>query len=193
MEHFTQSINGLELEFERRRITKEDTRELIYKEIDYHPDMLRRNKQNTPSLDFAALEKDYEEVGQDVEEDMKKKSTSSLIKIGICFQIVLSQIEPLTEQQLMAICEVKQATQEAEEAEEALSQGLDELNQSLMLYLNRKHNQLDRIENISNTKIEEASTSASTSTSQNKRIEIEENPIVWIHPCKNSLDKKSGR
>ncbi|GKB03945.1 MP domain-containing protein [Tanacetum coccineum] len=35
--------------------------------------------------------------------------------------------------------------------------------------------QLDRIENISNTKIEEASTSASTS--QSKRIEIEENPI----------------
>ncbi|GJS32354.1 mitogen-activated protein kinase 9, partial [Tanacetum coccineum] len=94
MEHFTQSINWLEVEFERRRITKEDTCELIYKEIDYHPDMLR----------------------------------SSIIKIGICFQIVLSQIKPLTEQQLMAICKVKQATQEAEEA---LSQGLDELNQSL--------------------------------------------------------------
>ncbi|GKB53742.1 transposon ty3-G gag-pol polyprotein, partial [Tanacetum coccineum] len=43
-------------------------------------------------------------------------------------EIVLGQIEPLTEKQHMAICEVKQATQEAEEA---LSQGLDELNQSL--------------------------------------------------------------
>nr|GEY57318.1 bZIP transcription factor TGA10 isoform X1 [Tanacetum cinerariifolium] len=43
-------------------------------------------------------------------------------------KIVLGQIEPLTEQQLMAICEVQQATQEAEET---LSQGLDALNQSL--------------------------------------------------------------
>ncbi|KAI3750200.1 hypothetical protein L2E82_20829 [Cichorium intybus] len=43
-------------------------------------------------------------------------------------KIILGQIEPLTEQQLMAICEVQQATQEAEEA---LSQGLDALNQSL--------------------------------------------------------------
>ncbi|GKB06233.1 hypothetical protein Tco_0834466, partial [Tanacetum coccineum] len=47
--------------------------------------------------------------------------------------------------------------------------------------------QLDRIENISNTKIEEASTSASTSTStsQPKRIEIEENPIFIPY----SIDK----
>ncbi|KAI3760573.1 hypothetical protein L1987_50970 [Smallanthus sonchifolius] len=43
-------------------------------------------------------------------------------------KIILGQIEPLTEQQLMAICEVQQATQEAEEA---LSHGLDSLNQSL--------------------------------------------------------------
>ncbi|KAM0027667.1 putative transcription factor bZIP family [Helianthus debilis subsp. tardiflorus] len=43
-------------------------------------------------------------------------------------KIILGQIEPLTEQQLMAICEVQQATQEAEEA---LSHGLDALNQSL--------------------------------------------------------------
>lgn len=43
-------------------------------------------------------------------------------------KIILGQIEPLTEQQLVAICEVQQATQEAEEA---LSQGLDALNQSL--------------------------------------------------------------
>ncbi|KVH94715.1 hypothetical protein Ccrd_003218 [Cynara cardunculus var. scolymus] len=42
--------------------------------------------------------------------------------------IILGQIEPLTEQQLMAICEVQQATQEAEEA---LTQGLEALNQSL--------------------------------------------------------------
>ncbi|XP_024981494.1 bZIP transcription factor TGA10 isoform X1 [Cynara cardunculus var. scolymus] len=43
-------------------------------------------------------------------------------------KIILGQIEPLTEQQLMAICEVQQATQEAEEA---LTQGLEALNQSL--------------------------------------------------------------
>ncbi|KAJ9565319.1 hypothetical protein OSB04_001285 [Centaurea solstitialis] len=43
-------------------------------------------------------------------------------------KIILGQIEPLTEQQLMAICEVQQATQEAEDA---LTQGLDALNQSL--------------------------------------------------------------
>nr|GFA01214.1 mitogen-activated protein kinase 16 [Tanacetum cinerariifolium] len=45
------TINGLEVEFERRRITKEDTR-------------------------LAALEKDYEEVRQDAEEDMKKKKST---------------------------------------------------------------------------------------------------------------------
>ncbi|CAK9173919.1 unnamed protein product [Ilex paraguariensis] len=45
-------------------------------------------------------------------------------------KIVVSQIEPLTEQQLMGICGLQQSTQEAEEA---LSQGLDALNQSLSL------------------------------------------------------------
>ena len=40
----------------------------------------------------------------------------------------MNQIEPLTEQQLMGICGLQQSTQEAEEA---LSQGLDALNQSL--------------------------------------------------------------
>lgn len=43
-------------------------------------------------------------------------------------QIVLSQIEPLTEQQLMGICTLQQSTQEAEEA---LSQGLEALTNSL--------------------------------------------------------------
>ncbi|GKA49629.1 hypothetical protein Tco_0742702 [Tanacetum coccineum] len=46
--------------------------------------------------------------------------------------------------------------------------------------LNTLGQQLDRIENINNTKIEETSTSASTSqasTSQSKKIDIEENPI----------------
>jgi hypothetical protein len=37
-----QPITKLEFEFERRRITKDDIRELIYREIlEYHPNMLR--------------------------------------------------------------------------------------------------------------------------------------------------------
>ncbi|KAG6638342.1 hypothetical protein CIPAW_10G028400 [Carya illinoinensis] len=44
-------------------------------------------------------------------------------------KIILNQIEPLTEQQILGICGLQQSTQEAEEA---LSQGLDALNQSLV-------------------------------------------------------------
>ncbi|XP_061347984.1 bZIP transcription factor TGA10-like [Gastrolobium bilobum] len=44
-------------------------------------------------------------------------------------KIILSQIEPLTEQQILGICGLQQSTQEAEEA---LSQGLEALNQSLL-------------------------------------------------------------
>lgn len=40
----------------------------------------------------------------------------------------MSQIEPLTEQQFVGICGLQQSTQEAEEA---LSQGLENLNQSV--------------------------------------------------------------
>ncbi|KAL6555427.1 bZIP transcription factor tga10 [Orobanche gracilis] len=43
-------------------------------------------------------------------------------------KILLNQVEPLTEQQLLAICGLQQSTHEAEEA---LSQGLDALNQSI--------------------------------------------------------------
>ncbi|KAJ8448503.1 hypothetical protein Cgig2_012147 [Carnegiea gigantea] len=43
-------------------------------------------------------------------------------------KIILHQIEPLTEQQLMAVCGLQQSTHEAEEA---LSQGLEALHQSL--------------------------------------------------------------
>ncbi|KAJ1409903.1 hypothetical protein SESBI_22372 [Sesbania bispinosa] len=43
-------------------------------------------------------------------------------------KIILSQIEPLTEQQLLGICGLQQSTQEAEDA---LSQGLEALNQSV--------------------------------------------------------------
>nr|QEE59948.1 bZIP transcription factor [Betula platyphylla] len=44
-------------------------------------------------------------------------------------KIILSQIEPLTEQQIVGICTLQQSTQEAEEA---LSQGLEALNHSLI-------------------------------------------------------------
>ncbi|MED6158005.1 bZIP transcription factor tga10 [Stylosanthes scabra] len=44
-------------------------------------------------------------------------------------KIIVSQIEPLTEQQIVGICGLQQSTQEAEEA---LSQGLEALNQSLL-------------------------------------------------------------
>ncbi|XWS59222.1 hypothetical protein CRYUN_Cryun08bG0103200 [Craigia yunnanensis] len=43
-------------------------------------------------------------------------------------KVILNQIEPLTEQQIMGICALQQSTQEAEEA---LSQGFEALNQSL--------------------------------------------------------------
>ncbi|KZV44788.1 BZIP transcription factor family protein [Dorcoceras hygrometricum] len=43
-------------------------------------------------------------------------------------KIILNQVEPLTEQQLLGICGLQQSTQEAEEA---LSQGLEALNQSI--------------------------------------------------------------
>ncbi|KAI4371256.1 hypothetical protein MLD38_019517 [Melastoma candidum] len=43
-------------------------------------------------------------------------------------KVILNHIEPLTEQQILGICGLQQSTQEAEEA---LSQGLEELNQSL--------------------------------------------------------------
>uniref|UniRef100_A0A1J3JZE2 Transcription factor HBP-1b(C1) n=1 Tax=Noccaea caerulescens TaxID=107243 RepID=A0A1J3JZE2_NOCCA len=43
-------------------------------------------------------------------------------------KVIVNQIEPLTEQQIVEICGLQQSTQEAEEA---LSQGLEALNQSL--------------------------------------------------------------
>ncbi|XP_025881122.1 mitogen-activated protein kinase 14 isoform X2 [Oryza sativa Japonica Group] len=48
-----QPITKLEFEFERRRITKEDIRELIYREIlEYHPKMLREFLEGTESTGF---------------------------------------------------------------------------------------------------------------------------------------------
>uniref|UniRef100_A0A0D9XR57 mitogen-activated protein kinase n=1 Tax=Leersia perrieri TaxID=77586 RepID=A0A0D9XR57_9ORYZ len=48
-----QPVTKLEFEFERRRVTKEDTRELIYREIlEYHPNMLREYLEGTESAGF---------------------------------------------------------------------------------------------------------------------------------------------
>ncbi|TVU03834.1 hypothetical protein EJB05_50604 [Eragrostis curvula] len=45
-----QPVTKLEFEFERRRVTKEDIRELIYREIlEYHPNMLREFLEGTES------------------------------------------------------------------------------------------------------------------------------------------------
>lgn len=43
-------------------------------------------------------------------------------------QILMPQLDPLTEHQLMGICSLQQSSQQAEEA---LSQGLEQLHQSL--------------------------------------------------------------
>ena len=48
-----QPVTKLEFEFERQRITKEDIRELIYREIlEYHPNMLREFLEGTESTGF---------------------------------------------------------------------------------------------------------------------------------------------
>ncbi|KAL6594688.1 hypothetical protein ACP70R_048426 [Stipagrostis hirtigluma subsp. patula] len=48
-----QPVTKLEFEFERRRVTKEDIRELIYREIlEYHPNMLREFLEGTESSGF---------------------------------------------------------------------------------------------------------------------------------------------
>ncbi|KAJ1688572.1 hypothetical protein LUZ63_019962 [Rhynchospora breviuscula] len=48
-----QPVTKMEFEFERRRLTKEDVRELIYREIlEYHPKMLKEFLQGTDSSGF---------------------------------------------------------------------------------------------------------------------------------------------
>ena len=48
-----QAVTKLEFEFERRRVTKDDIRELIYREIlEYHPKMLREFLEGTESSGF---------------------------------------------------------------------------------------------------------------------------------------------
>lgn len=48
-----QAVTKLEFEFERRRVTKEDIRELIYREIlEYHPNMLREFLEGTEASGF---------------------------------------------------------------------------------------------------------------------------------------------
>ena len=48
-----QPVSKMEFEFERRRITKEDVRELIYREIlEYHPKMLKEYLEGTEPTNF---------------------------------------------------------------------------------------------------------------------------------------------
>ncbi|KAK9161359.1 hypothetical protein Syun_007700 [Stephania yunnanensis] len=48
-----QPVTKMEFEFERRRVTKEDVRELIYREIlEYHPQMLKEFLEGTDSIGF---------------------------------------------------------------------------------------------------------------------------------------------
>ncbi|KAF6135936.1 hypothetical protein GIB67_006828 [Kingdonia uniflora] len=48
-----QPVTKMEFEFERRRITKEDVRELIYREtLEYHPKMLKEFLEGTDSMGF---------------------------------------------------------------------------------------------------------------------------------------------
>lgn len=47
------TISKIEFEFERRRVTKEDVRELIYREIlEYHPQMLKEYIEGADSINF---------------------------------------------------------------------------------------------------------------------------------------------
>lgn len=48
-----QPVTKMEFEFERRRITKEDVRELIYREIlEYHPKMLKEYLEGAEPTNF---------------------------------------------------------------------------------------------------------------------------------------------
>ncbi|XP_022722803.1 mitogen-activated protein kinase 15-like isoform X2 [Durio zibethinus] len=52
-EPFAQPVTKMEFEFERRRITKEDVRELIYREIlEYHPKMLKEYLEGSEPTGF---------------------------------------------------------------------------------------------------------------------------------------------
>ncbi|KAL0294499.1 UNVERIFIED_CONTAM: bZIP transcription factor TGA10 [Sesamum radiatum] len=51
-----------------------------------------------------------------------------MMMMYMILQVIVTQIEPLTEQQVVGVCGLQQSTREAEEA---LSQGLEALNQSL--------------------------------------------------------------
>ena len=52
-EHSCQPISKMEFEFERRRVIKEDIRELIYREIlEYHPQLLKDYVNGTEGTSF---------------------------------------------------------------------------------------------------------------------------------------------
>ncbi|KAH1253491.1 Mitogen-activated protein kinase 9 [Glycine max] len=55
----TQPISKLEFEFERRKLTKDDVRELIYGEIlEYHPQMLQEYLRGGDQTSFMCLSGD---------------------------------------------------------------------------------------------------------------------------------------
>ena len=48
-----QPVTKMEFEFERRKVTKEDVRELIYREIlEYHPKMLKEHLEGAEPTGF---------------------------------------------------------------------------------------------------------------------------------------------
>ncbi|XP_028084520.1 transcription factor TGA2.3-like isoform X2 [Camellia sinensis] len=55
--------------------------------------------------------------------------SSELLKVIDCFTILGNHLEPLTDQQLMGLCNLQQSSQQAEDA---LSQGMEALQQSLV-------------------------------------------------------------
>lgn len=58
-----QPVTKMEFEFERRRITKEDVRELIYREIlEYHPNMLKEFLDGAEPTGFMYPRFDYLEL-----------------------------------------------------------------------------------------------------------------------------------
>lgn len=57
------------------------------------------------------------------------RKNTILNALNCCFQVVMPYIEPLTDQQIL---EVRNLQQSSQQAEEALSQGLDKLQQSLV-------------------------------------------------------------
>ncbi|XP_039121303.1 mitogen-activated protein kinase 10-like isoform X1 [Dioscorea cayenensis subsp. rotundata] len=115
-----QPISKMEFEFERRRVTKEDVRELIFREIlEYHPQLLKDYINGTertgflyPSAvdqfrkQFAHLEENGGRSGPVIPLDRKHVSLPRST-------VVHSMTIPLKEQPNLASCRERQASDEA--------------------------------------------------------------------------------